>query len=166
GGAPYADFAEASPRFHEKVATLNFLASAYVARAAYPALKESRGAVINITSVSARRPSPGTAVYGAAKAALESLTGSLAVEWAPDVRVNAVSCGLVATPGSEDHYGTPEQRAAVAATIPYGDFATPEQVGDACLMLASPLAAYVTGAVLAVDGGGEWPAFLQHTPNA
>lgn len=166
GGAPYADFATASPRFHEKISTLNFLATAYVSHAAYEALKVSRGSVINISSISARRPSPGTAVYGAAKAAVESLTGSIAVEWAPDVRVNAISCGLVATPGSEDHYGSPEQRSAVAATIPRGAFATPEEVGDACLMLASPLAAHITGAVLAVDGGGEWPAFLQHTPNS
>ncbi|MFI5622761.1 SDR family oxidoreductase [Nocardioides sp. NPDC051685] len=166
GGAPYADFATASPRFHEKIASINFLATAHVCQAAYEALKASRGSIVNISSISARRPSPGTAVYGAAKAAVESLTGSIAVEWAPDVRVNAISCGIVATPGSEDHYGSPEQRAAVAATIPRGVFATPEEVGDACLMLASPLAAHITGAVLAVDGGGEWPAFLQHTPNS
>ena len=165
GGAPYADFASASPRFHEKISAINFLATAYVCQAAYEALKATRGSIINISSISARRPSPGTAIYGAAKAAVESLTGSIAVEWAPDVRVNAVSCGIVATPGSEDHYGSPEQRAAVAATIPRGVFATPEEIGDACLLLASPLAAHVTGAVLDVDGGGEWPAFLQHTPN-
>jgi NAD(P)-dependent dehydrogenase (short-subunit alcohol dehydrogenase family) len=122
--------------------------------------------VLNITSISARRPSPGTAVYGAAKAALESLTGSLAVEWAPRIRVNAVSCGLVATPGSLEHYGDAEQIARVAATIPRGAFATPQEIGAACLLLASPLASHVTGAVLDVDGGGEWPAFLQHTPNA
>jgi NAD(P)-dependent dehydrogenase (short-subunit alcohol dehydrogenase family) len=166
GGAPYADFAAASPRFHEKISAVNFLATAYVCHAAYEPLKASRGSIVNISSISARRPSPGTAIYGAAKAAVESLTGSIAVEWAPDVRVNAISCGIVATPGSEDHYGSPEQRAAVAATIPRGVFATPAEIGDACLMLASPLATHITGAVLAVDGGGEWPAFLQHTPNS
>ncbi|MEU6138635.1 SDR family oxidoreductase [Nocardioides sp. NPDC047086] len=166
GGAPYADFATASPRFHEKISAINFLATAYVCQAVYEALKASRGSIVNISSISAHRPSPGTAVYGAAKAAVESLTGSIAVEWAPDVRVNAVACGIVATPGSEDHYGSPEQRAAVAATIPRGVFATPSEIGDACLMLASPLAAHITGAVIAVDGGGEWPAFLQHTPNS
>ncbi|MBG6099536.1 SDR family oxidoreductase [Nocardioides luteus] len=166
GGAPYADFVTASPRFHEKISAINFLATAYVCQAAYEALKASRGSIVNISSISARRPSPGTAVYGAAKAAVESLTGSIAVEWAPDVRVNAISCGIVATPGSEDHYGSPGQRAAVAATIPRGVFGTPEEIGDACLMLASPLATHITGAVLAVDGGGEWPAFLQHTPNS
>ncbi|TQL66465.1 NAD(P)-dependent dehydrogenase (short-subunit alcohol dehydrogenase family) [Nocardioides albertanoniae] len=166
GGAPYADFAAASPRFHEKISAINFLATAYVCQAAYEALKVSQGSIVNISSISARRPSPGTAIYGAAKAAVESLTGSLAVEWAPDVRINAVSCGIVATPGSEDHYGSPEQRAAVAATIPRGVFATPAEIGDACLLLASPLATHITGAVLDVDGGGEWPAFLQHTPNS
>jgi NAD(P)-dependent dehydrogenase (short-subunit alcohol dehydrogenase family) len=166
GGAPFANFAEASPRFHQKISDLNFMSAAHVMHASYPLLRATAGSsVVNVTSISARRPSPGTAIYGAAKAALESLTTSLAVEWAPDVRVNAVSCGLVETPGSEDHYGTPEQKAAVAATIPRGRFATPQEVGNACLLLASPLAGHVTGAVLNVDGGGEWPAFLQHTPN-
>jgi NAD(P)-dependent dehydrogenase (short-subunit alcohol dehydrogenase family) len=166
GGAPYANFADASPRFHDKIAALNLMATIYVSHAAYPALRRSGGSIVNITSISARRPSPGTAVYGAAKAGVESLTSSLGVEWAPDVRVNAVSCGLVSTPGSLDHYGTPEQFAKVAATIPRGVFATPEEIGNACLFLASPLATHVTGTVLNVDGGGEWPAFLQHTPNA
>ncbi|GAV43222.1 SDR family oxidoreductase [Streptomyces acidiscabies] len=165
GGAPYADFADASPRFHRRVTELNFLAPVYVCRAVFPVMADG-GLVLNVTSISARRVSPGTAVYGAAKAALESLTASLAVEWAPKVRVNAVSCGLVETPGSMDHYGDAEQVARVAATIPRGVFARPEDVGGACVLLASPLAAHVTGAVLNVDGGGEWPGFLRHTPNA
>lgn len=168
GGSPYADFATGSPRFHRKINDLNFLAAAFVSHAAFPVMsaQEDGGVVLNITSISARRPSPGTAVYGAAKAALESLTTSLAVEWAPKIRVNAISSGLVATPGSVDHYGDAEQYARVAATIPRGVFATPTEVGAACVMLASPLASHITGAVLNVDGGGEWPAFLQHTPNA
>lgn len=166
GGSPYATFTDASTRYADKITALNFMSAAYVAHAAYPALRETGGSIVNITSISARRPSPGTAIYGAAKAALESLTTSLAVEWAPDVRINAVSCGLVETPGSIDHYGDAEQYARVAATIPRGVLAQPEEIGRACLMLASPLATHITGAVLNVDGGGEWPAFLQHTPNA
>ncbi|MFJ8604777.1 SDR family oxidoreductase [Streptomyces shenzhenensis] len=168
GGAPFADFATASPRFHRRVTDLNFLAPVFVCREVFPVMdgQDDGGTVVNITSIGARRPSPGTAVYGAAKAALESLTASLAVEWAPRVRVNAVSCGLVATPGATDHYGDAEQTARVAATIPRGVFARPADIGAACLMLASPLAAHITGAVLNVDGGGEWPAFLRHTPNA
>ncbi|MEU6259619.1 SDR family oxidoreductase [Streptomyces sp. NPDC047043] len=167
GGAPFADFASASPRFHRKVTDLNFLAPVFVSRAVFPVMdaQDDGGVVLNISSISARRPSPGSAVYGAAKAALESLTTTLAVEWAPRVRVNAVSCGLVATPGSTDHYGDAEQTARVAATIPRGVFARPGDIGGACLLLASPLAAHITGAVLNVDGGGEWPAFLQHSPN-
>lgn len=167
GGAPFAEFVDGSPRFHAKVNDLNFMGAVHVAHAAYPLLRQAgRGVMLSVTSISARRPSPGTAVYGAAKAALESLTMSLAVEWAPEVRVNAVSCGLVATPGATDHYGSAEQAARIAATIPRGVFATPQDVGQACLLLASPLSEHVTGAVLDVDGGGERPAFLQHTPNA
>jgi NAD(P)-dependent dehydrogenase (short-subunit alcohol dehydrogenase family) len=166
GGAPHADFAGASPGFHRKVLELNFTAAALVALAAYRHLQcGGTGVLLNITSISARRPSPGSAVYGAAKAALESLTTSLAVEWAPAVRVNAVSCGLVATPAATGHYGDEEQLARVAGTVPRGVLASPEEIGAACLLLASPLASHVTGAVLNVDGGGEWPAFLQHGPN-
>src|SRR5699024_7204464 len=126
--------------------------TAYVLLHAGRVMREQHngGVAVNITSISARRPSPGTAIYGAAKAAVESLTTSLAVEWAPDVRVNAVSCGLVETPGSVDHYGDSEQYARVAATIPQGRFATPEEIGEACLMLASPMSRHVTGAVFNV----------------
>lgn len=168
GGAPYVNFAEASMNFHRKINDLNFLAAATLAHAVFPVMsaQDDGGNLISISSLSARRPSPGTAVYGAAKAALDSLTTSLAVEWAPKIRVNSVRCGLVETSGSADHYGTAEQMAQVRRTIPRGQFATPAEVGSACLMLASPLASHITGAVLNVDGGGEWPAFLQHTPNA
>ncbi|WP_408896826.1 SDR family oxidoreductase [Nocardioides sp. R1-1] len=166
GGAPFAQFDAGSARFHAKVNDLNFMSAVYVALAVRPHLRTSNGSMVNITSISARRPSPGTAVYGAAKAALESLTASLGTEWAPEVRVNAVSCGLVATPGSTDHYGDADQVARVAATIPRGVFASPLEVGQVCVFLSSPLASHITGAVVNVDGGGEVPAFLQHTPNA
>lgn len=166
GGSPFGRFEAGSSRYFQAITEINFLSAAVAMRAAFEALRASRGNVINITSISARRPSPGTAIYGAAKAALESLTRSLAVEWAPEVRVNAVSSGLVATESTVDHYGTPEQYAQVAQTIPRGRLAEPRELGNVCVMLASPLAAHLTGAVIPVDGGGEWPAFLSHTPNA
>jgi NAD(P)-dependent dehydrogenase (short-subunit alcohol dehydrogenase family) len=166
GGSPFGRFEAGSPRYFQAITELNFLSAAFLCRAAYPALRDARGSIVNITSISARRPSPGTAVYGAAKAALENLTTSLATEWAPDVRVNAVSCGLVHTDAALEHYGDAEQYARVAATIPRGQLADPTEIGDACLMLASPLASHITGAIVPVDGGGEWPAFLAHTPNA
>ncbi len=166
GGSPFTRFEEGSPRFYSGITELNFLSAAFVSRATYSHLRTSQGSVVNVTSISARRPSPGTAIYGAAKAALESLTKSLAAEWAPEVRVNAVSCGLVATEAGIEHYGSAQQYAAVEGTIPRGRLATPREIGASCVMLASPLSSHTTGAVLDVDGGGEWPAFLRHTPNA
>ena len=168
GGSPFGRFEQGSARYQQAVTELNFLSAAHVARAVQPVMlrQEHGGSIVNITSISARRPSPGTAIYGAAKAALESLTGSLAVEWAPHIRVNAVSCGLVATEGAVDHYGDEESYARVAATIPRGRLAAPSDIGAACVLLASPQSTHITGAVLDVDGGGEWPAFLAHTPNA
>ena len=110
--------------------------------------------------VSGVRPSPGTAAYGAAKAGLISLTQSLAIEWAPKVRVNALSAGMVATETATDHYRGEEGIAAVARTVPLGRLAAPEDIAGCCLFLASSLAGYVTGANLVAHGGGERPAFL------
>lgn len=166
GGSPFGKFEDGSPRYYAALMELNFLSAANLARATHAVLKENRGSLINITSISARRPSPGTAIYGASKAALESLTKSLGAEWAPFVRVNALSLGLVATESSVSHYGDEEQFARVAATIPRGKFADPDEVANVCLIMASDLASHVTGTVVNVDGGGEWPAFLEHTPNA
>lgn len=160
GGSPSADFATASPRFVQSVVTLNLLAPMWVSQRCHGLLAAAQGSVVNIASVSGVRPSPGTAAYAAAKAGLLALTRSLAVEWAPTVRVNALVVGLVHTEAAEGHYGGPEGVAAVAETVPAGRLATPRDVGEACAWLASPAAAYVSGAELAVHGGGERPAFL------
>jgi NAD(P)-dependent dehydrogenase (short-subunit alcohol dehydrogenase family) len=162
GGSPSADAATASPRFSASIVTLNLIAPLYCAQAANSFMQdqEGGGSIVNITSVSGIRPSPGSSAYGAAKAGLINLTQTLAVEWAPKVRVNAVSAGLVATDAADEYYGGPAGMARVAATVPLGRFGTPEDVAGPCLFLASPLAGYVTGANLVVHGGGEWPAFL------
>lgn len=162
GGAPFAEAAAASPRFHHKVIALNLLAPLLVAQHAYAVMhpQESGGAIVNVSSVSGSRPSPGTAAYGAAKAGLDNLTASLAVEWAPKVRVNALDVGMVRTEQAELHYGDQDGVAAVGATVPLGRLAEPEEVGACAVFLASPLASYVSGATLAVHGGGERPAFL------
>ncbi|HTF47422.1 MAG TPA: SDR family oxidoreductase [Pseudonocardia sp.] len=162
GGAPPVPAADASPRFHAAVIGLNLLAPLLVAQAVYPVMcdQDGGGVIIMVSSVSGRRPSPGTAAYGAAKAGLESLTASLAVEWAPQVRVNALAVGLVRTEQAHLHYGDADGLAAVGRTVPLGRLAEPEEVGACAVFLASPLASYVTGATLAVHGGGERPAFL------
>jgi len=162
GGAPSADAATASPRFSESIVRLNLLAPLNFAQAANRVMQqqESGGTIINIASVSAIRPSPGTAAYGAAKAGLVNLCTSLAVEWAPRVRVVAVIAGLVETEQAHLHYGDAEGVASVGRTIPLGRMAVPADIGNACLFLASPLASYISGAAITVHGGGEAPAFL------
>ncbi len=162
GGAPFADAASASPRFSESIIKLNLLAPLNFAQAANAVMQqqEDGGTIINIASVSAVRPSPGTAAYGAAKAGLISLTTSLAVEWAPKVRVNAITAGLVQTEQSHLHYGDEDGIAAVGASIPAGRMAVPKDIGDTCLYLASPMSSYINGASILVHGGGEKPSFL------
>ncbi|MFC5950447.1 SDR family oxidoreductase [Pseudonocardia lutea] len=162
GGAPFATADTASPRLHQRVVELNLLAPLHVAQAANRVMQEQEGggSIIMIGSVSGVRPSPGTAAYGAAKAGLDNLARSLAVEWAPRVRVNTVTVGLVQTESADLHYGDAEGVAAVARTVPLGRMACPEDVGDVCLYLGSAGAAYVSGASLLLHGGGERPAFL------
>jgi NAD(P)-dependent dehydrogenase (short-subunit alcohol dehydrogenase family) len=162
GGSPAVAAADASARFVSQVIALNLLAPMYCSQAANAVMQVSGGggSIINIGSVSGLRPSPGTAAYGAAKAGLINLTRTLAVEWAPKVRVNCVVAGMIATEAAEDHYGGAAGLAAVAATVPMGRMGTPDDVAGACLFLASPQASYVSGAALEVHGGGEGPAFL------
>ncbi|MGW8380140.1 SDR family oxidoreductase [Streptomyces sp. ODS28] len=164
GGSPYRPAAEGEARRHARVLELNLTAPLFVSRAAHAVMRgqPGGGAIVMIGSVSGDRPSPGTAAYGAAKAGLASLAGSLAVEWAEDgVRVNTVVAGMVRTELTELHYGDAEGVAAVGRTVPLGRLAEPREVGEACVFLASPeRAGYITGAELAVHGGGERPAFL------
>jgi NAD(P)-dependent dehydrogenase (short-subunit alcohol dehydrogenase family) len=161
GGAPSADAAIASPRFSESIVRLNLLAPLHVAQAANRVmqLQDDGGSIVNIASVSGIRPSPSAAAYGAAKAGLLNLTQTLAVEWAPKVRVNAVTAGLIRTELAELWYGDEEGVAAVGATVPLGRMGEPSDVANACLYLASPLAGYVSGANIVVHGGGERPAY-------
>jgi NAD(P)-dependent dehydrogenase (short-subunit alcohol dehydrogenase family) len=163
GGSPQAEAATASPRFTEAIVALNLLAPVHLSQAAFRWMtaQEAGGCIINIASISGTRPSPGTAAYGAAKAGLLSLTQSLAQEWGPKVRVNAVVVGLVHSELAEATYGSAGTQAAIAATLPLKRLGNGQDVAAAVCYLASPLAAYVSGARLAVDGGGERPLFLE-----
>ena len=163
GGGPQVAAAAASPRLHARIIELNLTGPLHVAQSANAVMQEqdSGGSIIMIGSVSGVRPSPGAAAYAAAKAGLHHLAATLAVEWAPKVRVNTVVAGPVATDaGAAAHYGDDSAQAAIGLTIPMGRMATPGDVADACLFLASPLAGYVSGAALLVHGGGEVPAYL------
>jgi NAD(P)-dependent dehydrogenase (short-subunit alcohol dehydrogenase family) len=162
GGAPFADAATVSPRFSESIIRLNLIAPLNFAQQANAVMQSqvSGGCIINIASVSGVRPSPGTAAYGAAKAGLLNLTTSLAIEWAPKVRVNAITAGPMLTEQVAMHFGDAAGVERVAATIPLGRLGVPGDVGDVCVFLASSLAAYMSGASLLLHGGGERPAFL------
>jgi NAD(P)-dependent dehydrogenase (short-subunit alcohol dehydrogenase family) len=162
GGSPAAEAATASPRFSDSIIALNLLAPLHLAQAANRIMQaqETGGVIVNIASVSGTRPSPGTAAYGAAKAGLLNLTQSLAMEWGPKVRVNAIVAGLIVTESADLHYGSPEAVQRIGAMLPLGRMAVPEDIAAAVLYLASPGAAYVSGAQLAVHGGGERPSFL------
>ncbi|GGX61081.1 SDR family oxidoreductase [Streptomyces fructofermentans] len=160
GGAPHRPLAGTDAERHARVVELNLTAPLTASLAAYEHLRRARGSVVMIGSVSGTRPSPGTAAYGAAKAGLENLARSMAVEWAPEVRVNTIVVGMVRTELARLHYGGDDGVAAVSRTVPLGRLAEPSDVGGAAVFLASDAAAYITGASLLVHGGGERPAFL------
>ncbi len=167
GGAPEAEAATVSPRFSESVIRLNLIAPLNFAQRANAVMQaqEEGGIIINISSVSGIRPSPGTAAYGAAKAGLVSLTQTLAVEWAPRVRVNAITAGMIRTELAHLHYGDEASIARISATVPLGRLGEPRDVGDVCLFLASPLSSYISGSNILMHGGGEKPAFLGAAKN-
>jgi len=161
GGSPSVPAADVAPNLATAVLRLNLLAPFFVAQAANAVMQQqdTGGQIINIGSVAALRPAPGTALYAAAKAGLVTLTQALALEWAPKVRVNVITVGLARTDDNAAHYGDERALAAVASTVPLGRLATPDDVADSVLLLASPLASYVTGANLVMDGGGQLPAY-------
>ncbi len=163
GGSPPVAAADASPRFSEAIIALNLLGPLHMARACHPVMarQPDGGTIINIASVSGTRPSPGTAAYGAAKAGLLNLTESLAMEWGPKIRVNAIVVGLLDTGTDDtDHYGGPEGIARINAMLPLKRMAKGADIAATVLFLASPSASYISGARIALHGGGERPAFL------
>lgn len=168
GGGPPVASADASPRLSESIIKLNLLAPIYLSQAAYHAMcaQDIKGSIINISSVSATRSSPGSVAYGAAKAGLLNVTTSLAMEWAPDIRVNAIIVGLVETEASEDHYGGKKGMNYLASQLPMQRMGRPSDIAHACLFLADPSSDYVSGACLEVFGGGEPPSFLKITSDA
>jgi len=145
---------EMEPAFFQRVIDVNLHGSFRTATALRPRLAESRGAVINIASMYATFGSPRNPAYGASKAAVAQLTKSLAIAWAPDgIRVNAIAPGFIVTEQSARSRTDPAHVAAVSARTPMGRWGQPEDVAGTALFLASPAAAFITGACIPVDGG-------------
>lgn len=165
GGSPYVLAAASSANFSRKIVELNLLGALSVSTHANAVMQNqsSGGSIVNITSVSGRRPTPGTVAYGAAKAGIESMTSTLAVEWAPKVRVNSVVVGMVETEQSDLFYGDADSIAAISKNVPLGRLGNPQDIGWATAFLASDAAAYISGASLEVHGGGEPPHYLSTT---
>ena len=165
GGSPYVLTADSSAKFNRKIIELNLIGGLLVSQFANAKMQNQPrgGSIINICSLSGRRPSPGTGAYGAAKAGLESLTQTLAVEWGPKVRVNACVVGMVETEQAHLFYGDAASIAAISENVPLGRLAKPEDVGWAAAFLASDMASYISGASLEVHGGGEPPHYLATT---
>lgn len=140
----------------EKYFRINFLSAVYCTRAAAPALLSSgRGAsVINVASVAAFVASPGLTYYATAKAALVSLTRTVAREWAGSgIRVNAIAPGWIETELNQGARRDPEFTTAIRDTIPLGRWGTAEEVAGVARFLASEAASFMTGSVVVVDGG-------------
>jgi len=126
-------------------------------RAAFPYfVRQGGGRILNVSSTAADHPHPGGAHYAAAKAAMNSLTQTLAVEWGPhNIQVNGVSPGPVLTSGSR--FTDPTERGKVEAELPGGKIATAEELAEVVLSLATTETSYLTGETVRVDGGLRAP---------
>ena len=139
----------------EKVLRLNLDSTVYVCQAVGPHLRErGSGSVINVASVAGLAAAPGLVPYGASKAAVVSLTRTLAVEWAPlGIRVNALCPGWTATDLNKNLWDGPDGGEATVANVPMRRWAKPEEMAGPAVFLASDASSYMTGQVLVVDGG-------------
>jgi len=148
-------FAELRMAGWDKIIRLNATSVAYVCRAvAGHLLDRGSGSVINVASVGGLAAAPMISPYGAAKAAVVSLTKSLAVEWAArGVRVNALCPGWTATELNRNLWGDEAAGPATVATVPMRRWGQPEEMAGAAVFLASGAASYMTGQTLVIDGG-------------
>jgi NAD(P)-dependent dehydrogenase (short-subunit alcohol dehydrogenase family) len=156
GGIPFmAPFLDMRISGWEKAMRLNVDSIVYVCQAVGPHLRErGSGSVINVASVAGMSAAPGLTPYGAAKAAVISITKTLAVEWAASgIRVNALCPGWTATELNRNLWDGPDGGRATVANVPMGRWAQAAEMAGPAVFLASDASSYMTGQVLVVDGG-------------
>jgi NAD(P)-dependent dehydrogenase (short-subunit alcohol dehydrogenase family) len=158
GSGAFAPLEQSTAEMVRSQFEVNVFGLTFVTRAALPALKSSRGSIVNIGSAAGHRAMPGGSHYGATKAAVESLTRSWAVELAPfGVRVNAIAPGPTDTPVFEK-LGLPKEAISAAKAqfvkqVPLGRIASTDEIVHWIVALADPSVTWVTGQVLSIDGG-------------
>ena len=156
GGASMAAVHDYALDEWQRIVTLNLTGVFHGFKAVAPLIVQSGGgAIVSTASISGTRPAAGEAPYAAAKAAVAALTATAALEYAPTVRVNAVSPGMIATPMTrllleERGLGRAEQ---MAAKTPLDRVGAPEDIADVVVFLCSDLARFVTGQNIVIDGG-------------
>jgi NAD(P)-dependent dehydrogenase (short-subunit alcohol dehydrogenase family) len=159
GQIVYKAILDTSDEEWDRVMAVNVRSMFVHCRAAIPPMQRNGGgAIVNVASISGLIGIPGLTAYTASKGAVVQLTRQLAVEWAPErIRVNAVAPGALDTPFLTDFVAAQEDPEGVAAAIqaqhPLGRWGTPEEIAHSIAFLASDAASFVTGAVLAADGG-------------
>lgn len=151
---PLADIDEGQ---WDRVIDLNLKSAFFAAQAAARAMVQG-GSIVNISSRSASYPNPGTGHYGAAKAALENLTRTMAAEWGHrGIRVNAVAPGVVMTDELARTLNTPERIRRQVDTVPLQRLGTPDDIGPLCAYLVSDASGWTSGALIPVNGGSFVP---------
>jgi len=173
GGVTWRAFTDLAEKNWRRHIDLNLISNLAATSAAIPhMIAAGGGAVVNVTSIEASRAAPGYAVYAACKAGINNLTRTLSVELAEHgIRVNAIAPDFTVTPGTQGNFTgpvdqakwpvrTPEQAEVLRRRIPAGRPGIDTECGNLVAFLASPLASYITGTIIPVDGGtwasGGW----------